>query len=451
MRRAFFLGLGLLELAVAGVLLAIGLLLPDPDAVRQTFNRAERVTASAQKQVALLSDELNTVDGKRVQRLVRDIEPTLPRTLGSLAGGMEAWADALDPELITQLHDGTTRLANFLDQSVAPAAGRSADRLEKATETLRKNALALNQLLTAGPPDLKAAREVYDSLGRFSEGLERVTLLMDADRLKAMREGFKGMEGSLSTGANQVAKLASYTYPVVTFKGLKPIVDEKAFWPQGEEVAAGMRKGARALKAAGKELESQAANLPKLQKALEESRQAVGRTRLALGKALKDQEKLEAVLLEVPRNSARLAAELPAMTTDLVKVLREAERLKEIATALRGRQQNIEKAAKTWPALRSGLKESAGRIRKLRAQLDRLLEGPAAGARLTRLKEQSKGLGELGANLKEVQETLPPLADAAANVTLLLRYLLWLIALLTVLHAVYQLVRGARPRPATAV
>ena len=451
MRRAFFLCLGLLELAVAGVLLAIGLLLPGPTAVRQTFGQAERVTASAQKQVTLLGDELKTVDGRRVQRLVQEIEPTLPRTLSSLAGGMEAWAGALDPELVTQLHDGVTRLANFLDQSVAPAAGRSAERLEKATETLRKNALALKELLKAGPPDLKAAREVYDSLGRFNEGLDRVTLLMDGDRLKAMKEGFKGMEGSLTTGADQVAKLASYTYPMVTFKGLKPMVDEKPFWPQGDQVAEGMRKGAKALKAAGKELETQAANLPKLQKALEESRQAVGRTRTALGKALKDQQKLEAVLLEVPKNSARLAEELPAMTADLVKVLREAEKLKEVATALRGKQQNIEKAAKTWPGLRKGLLESAGRIRELQTRLDRLLESPLTQTRLARLDEQRQGLAELGTNLKDVQESLPEMANAAANVTLLLRCLLWLFASLTVFHACYQLTRGRRPRPALGV
>ena len=64
--------------------------------------------------------------GVRVQRLVREIEPELPRTLGSLASGMEAWAGALDPELVRQLHDGVTRLAAFLDESLAPAAGRSA-------------------------------------------------------------------------------------------------------------------------------------------------------------------------------------------------------------------------------------------------------------------------------------------------------------------------------------
>ena len=37
MRRAVFLCLGLFELAVAGVLLAIGLLLPAPASVRETF------------------------------------------------------------------------------------------------------------------------------------------------------------------------------------------------------------------------------------------------------------------------------------------------------------------------------------------------------------------------------------------------------------------------------
>src|SRR5437899_2244179 len=98
MRRTVFVVLGVFELALAGVLVGIGLLLPGPDAVRAGFARAERVTASSQKQVALLRTELAAMRGPRVQRLIREVEPRLPRTLGSLAGGMEAWAGALDPE-----------------------------------------------------------------------------------------------------------------------------------------------------------------------------------------------------------------------------------------------------------------------------------------------------------------------------------------------------------------
>ena len=381
MRRAVFLCLGLFELAVAGVLLAIGLLLPTPASVRETFGRAGRVTASAHKQVNLLSDELGAVGGLRVQRLAREIEPELPRTLGSLASGMEAWAGALDPELVSQFHDSVTRLASFLDESVAPAAGRSAERLEKTTAALRKDSRSL----------------------------------VNADRVKALREGFKGLETALSSGADQVAKLASYTYPVVKIRGIKAIVDEKPFWPEGERVADGMRKGAKALKAAGTELDSQLVDLPKLQKAYGDSRK-----------------------------------ELLATTTDLVKVLREAERLKDVAKALRSKQQNIEKAAKTWPALRKNLLESAGRVRELQGRLDRLIEDAATRARFARINTQRHGLEELGDSLGEMQGTLPEMANTAANITLLLRGLLALLAFLVAVHACYQLTRGRWPRPVAA-
>ena len=453
MRRTVFLVLGVFELAIAAVLLAIGVLLPGPLGVRASFARAERLTGNGQKQLTMLSSELAELRSPRVRQLALKVEPRLKRTLGSLAEGMDTWARALDPQLVQQLSDGVAQLASFLDQSVAPVAGRSAARLEKTSAALQEDALVLGQLLKAAPPDLKAAREVYESLGRFNEGLERVSVLMDADRLKAMRDGFKGMEGSLATGADQVARLASYNYPVVKFNGLKPKVDEKPFWPQGDRVADGMRKGAKALQAAGKELDVQAANLPKLQQSLEESRRSVLRTRAALGKALKDQDKLEAVLRRVPQTTARLADDLPALTADLAKVLREAERLKEVAAALRSKQQNVEAAAKTWPALRTRLLVSAERLRELEQTLDPALTDPTSlGTRLDRLEQKhQQGLADLGHSLGEVRDVLPEMADTTATIVLLVRCLLWLSASLAAFHGLAQFLKlRHRPRPAAA-
>ena len=128
-------------------------------------------------------------------------------------------------------------------------------------------------------------------------------------------------------------------------------------------------------------------------------------------------------------------------------MLREAERLKDVARALRGKQQNIEKAAKTWPALRKNLLESAGRVRALQVRLDKLLEDPATQARFARIDSQRRGLEELGDSLGEMQETLPEMANTAANITLLLRGLLALLAFLVAVHACYQLTRGRWPRP----
>src|SRR5438270_9525466 len=145
MRRAVFLALGVLELAVAGILLAVGLLLPASADVRQNFDRAERATASARRQVVSVREQVQTVRDPRVQRFLRDLEPHLPglkrrlqgdlnfatvgeaaQSLGSLADAMEGWAQSLDPALVRNLSDGAARLASFLDDGVAAGAARSA-------------------------------------------------------------------------------------------------------------------------------------------------------------------------------------------------------------------------------------------------------------------------------------------------------------------------------------
>src|SRR5436190_9682722 len=132
MRRAVFLGLGLLELAAAVLLVAISLKLPGRSDVETGVTR--------------LRDNQDQV-------------------LGSAADGMEAWAKALDPAMIRQLKQGTTQLAGFLQEQVAPAAASASGRLEKAVETFQKDAALLSQVLKDAPPDLKGAREMYESLG----------------------------------------------------------------------------------------------------------------------------------------------------------------------------------------------------------------------------------------------------------------------------------------------
>src|SRR5205823_9689216 len=129
------------------------------------------------------------------------------------------------------------------------------------SEAFQKDATALSRLLNEAPPDLKAAKEIHDSLGRFGEGLDKMSFLIAEERLKTMREGFKGMEESLNTGAEQVGKLADVKYPSVKFNGIlePPTVEQKSFWPEGERIADGMRKGARAMREANKEFETQAA------------------------------------------------------------------------------------------------------------------------------------------------------------------------------------------------
>jgi uncharacterized phage infection (PIP) family protein YhgE len=416
MRRTIFFGLGLLELTAAILLVVIGLKLPGGAEVREGFGRVEGLTGEAGKQVALLRDSQDQV-------------------LGNVAQGMEAWANALDPAMIRQLRQGTAELAAFLQEDVAPAASRSAGRLEKAIGTFQKDAILLSQILKDTPPDLKAAKEIHDSLGKFGEGIDKVSLMISEERLKTMREGFKGMEKSLDTGAEQIERLAGFTYPVVKFNGLKPEIDEKSFWPDGEDIAKGMRKGAKAIREAGKELDTQAANLPHIQKSLDESRKTVSKVRDMLGDAVKNQDKLEKVLASLPRNTAQLADDLPLLAKDLSRVLRETERLKDISSGLKQAETLLASAEKSWPEARQGLLDSAAQLRAMKKNDQ---------------GQQAQGLDALGSNLKEIHDAIPSASQSVVEVLTLIRWLLWVVAAAVTLHGAYLLlsVRASKPQAA---
>jgi hypothetical protein len=165
-------------------------------------------------------------------------------------------SDTLDPKGMEQFGQGL-KVGGGLSRE--PGRPRRESRPPTtSTETsadLRADAKRLSALLRSAPPDLKAARDIHDSLVKFDEGLERMSQLLKVERIATMREGFKGLEESLSTGAAQVERLSGYSYPVVTFNGLKPSVEQRAFWPEGDKIAEGMRKAAKGATAASEEME----------------------------------------------------------------------------------------------------------------------------------------------------------------------------------------------------
>jgi hypothetical protein len=142
--------------------------------------------------------------------------------LGEVARGLGGLKETLDPAAIGKLSIGLGETATFLDARVAPVAEKAAEHLDQSTAALREDAKRLTSLLREAPPDLKAVREVHDSLARFRQGLEKMNSVLKLQRLETMREGFRGLEDSLTSGSEQVDRLASYTYPAVTFNGLIP-------------------------------------------------------------------------------------------------------------------------------------------------------------------------------------------------------------------------------------
>jgi TolA-binding protein len=485
MRRIVFLFLGALELLSAAVLVHFAWLVPGRHEVEETSARAERITGSTGAQVQHLRDQFRLLrerrpqmqslalrlqaemrvinDQLKTQRIDYDTVKTLSDSLGEAAGGLDGFAEVLDPKSIEQFGQGMKAAADYLEKQVGPTANKAADDLDKTAATLNGDAKRLSSWLRTAPPDLKAAREIYDSLGKFDEGLERMHQLLKVERLDTMREGFKGLEQSLNTGAEQVERLAGYTYPVVTFNRLRPNIEQRPFWPEGDKIAEGMRQAAKGAAAATEELHQLAKDLPTLRQSLEESRKAAGTTREAMAAALKQQDKVEALLKSVPEQAARMSEQLPELVAALSKILRDASRLKEVGKLLRQTHKALDTALQRWPELRKNLGRSAVLLRTTQSQLQHVLKHrdeyetslqhalmlsrtiSAALPLLTEqlemeLDDQEQALADLDDSIKDVRESLPSYAHGASNILQTTRLLLLLMAAIFGLHGGYLIV-----------
>jgi uncharacterized phage infection (PIP) family protein YhgE len=491
MRRCVFTSMGLLEASVAVVLLCFAWYLPGPADVHDKVARVEKVSKQSSGQVKQLRSQVRIIRerqpvvtdlARRLEQQTKDITgnlkhqqvdyktvQTVSDSLGDVAKGLDSLSQTLDPKGVQQMGNGLGATADFLERDFGPGADKAATHLEKSTEALRGDAERLAKLLRQAPLDLKAAREMNKSLTAFSENLERMSNSLKADNLDTMREGFVGLETSLSAGADQVERLTTVTYPVVTFIGLKPHVESRAFWPDGERIADGMRKAAKGAKAAKLEMERMREDLPRLKASLEESRKIVELTRESLTGALKQQEQVEPLLKDVPEHAARLAETLPQLGGDLAKILRDTSRLKEIAGLLRETQKSLDFAVAQWPEMRKNLGRSAELLRAMQHQVKRALDHrtdyeasleqtlilvrtfagvlPLLTEELeSELLEQERSLANLGTSIDEVSAALPACEETASRILTMSRWLMVLVASIFGLHGGY-LCLGSRLGP----
>jgi hypothetical protein len=489
MRRTVFLIMGLIEVIVAAVLVYLSFQVPGTADVDRSFASAAKVTDRAGRQVRLLRQQ---VQGLRRMELVElshrlqtqtrsittmlrgqsidfDTVETMRDALGDVARGLTSFADTLDPARMGQLSSGLAQTAAFLDEKVVPAAKQAAHHLDQSAGNLREDARQLAALLKEAPPDLKAVREVYNSLGRFREGLDRMTSTLKLQHIDTMRDGFRGLESSLKTGSEQVEHLAGYTYPVVSFTGLRPEINQKSFWPEGSKIAEGMRKAAAGVTAAGKEMDAMAADLPTIRASVTESGLMVDKVREALGQALKHQDKIEPLLKEAPTHAARLTEELPKVGTDLARMLRDTDRLKDVAGALRQAQKGLDLAVARWPELQTTLGHMATALKLTHDQLDHAVRRrheyeaamnqtvqvadtfaallPLITDQLdSRLDEEDHTLRELGQSLDEVGMALPSYAHTTSRLLQTGRLLAWLVAAIVGLHGAYLMLSARMGR-----
>jgi hypothetical protein len=479
-RRIVFLSLGILEFLIAAVLFGFGWCLPSRVEVAQGFRSMERATRRTGDQVDFIREQVHDLRrpelkdlAARLQDQTRIVARTLQKqkidyrsvetvgdALGHVADGIDNLADTLDPGNIARLGDGLGQTASYLEDRVVPASQKAADDLDASLAAMSKDGRQLAVLLRAAAPDLKAAQEIHDGLARFCDGLARMNGAMKMDHLTAMKEGFQGLESSLTTGAEQVEELSSYSYPVVTFNGLRPDIEQRKFWPKGDDIAQGMRKAAVGVKGASKELDRLAAELPKLRETLDESRKVAEQTRAAMAAALKQRDQVEPLLKQVPEQAAVLAEQLPRLGADLANVLRETKQLKEVAASLRQAEAGVNNAMDRWPQLRAMLTRSARLLKATQTQLDQALGNrqeyesamrqtillaktfavllPEFTSQIDRqLAEHEHALRDLSASINEVGAAVPVYEQTAIQLVQTGRILLWLLAPIFALHGFY--------------
>jgi chromosome segregation ATPase len=490
MRRFLFLTLGILELLVAGVLAVFAWDLPGPATVTDSVNRVETVTRHAANEIHNLRDQARRLRERRpqIERVSRQLEVQMRLAgellrgqqintatvggvrdaLGDVADGLDGFSSALDPNGLGQIGNGLKSTADYLEDSVAPAAEKAADQLEKSTVALKADADRLKTLLEQTPPDLKAARAVVDGMARFEEGLQLMSKLAGSDNFETIGDGLKGLEQSLDSSAGQVERFSDASVPQVKLTGGRVKLTQKDLWPEGKTIAEGMRRGARGAGAAGKELETVRKELPHLRESLEQSRKVVSATRQGLSAALEQQDKLDAVLKSIPSHANRLAEELPQMGKDLAAILRDTSKLKDVARVLREAQKGIDVAVTRWPDLRKNLGQTATLLRSTQTQLDTALRNraqyesalrqtveltdsvadlfPLLTAQLgDELERQEQSLTELGASIDRFSDTLPAAGQTASRLAFLARVTLALMGLIVTLHGIHVVTGRGRP------
>jgi hypothetical protein len=482
MHRLLLLVLGLVELGVALTLVHLGRELPARSELEQSFQTAGEVTGRAEDQIRQVRDQVRLLRqpqfqdlALQLQRQLRVLTRTLREkkvdfdTLAALRDGLDGVAEGLDgaattfePDGLNKLGNGLGQTADFLDQKLIPTAEAAAANLDKSTTVLADSARKTAQLLRELPLDFKALRAMHDGLGRFGDGLDRMSAAVQLKRLQKMREGLQGLNSALTVGADQVERLSRYSYPVVRFEGLKPLVQQRAFWPDGDRAAEGLRKAARGVLAADQELADVMKQIPELKSSLEASRKVVTAARSALALAMKQQPLIEPLLKDLPVQAAQMAESLPRVGQDLARMLRETRRLKEVSTALRQVQAGLDKTARNWPELRKTVQVSAKLLRATSRQLDQALQqreeyekaidqtatlGETFATMLPlfsqqmvqRLEDQEHSLDNLSRSLGEVRGVLPEYGQSAGRIADTARWLVWLVAAAVALHGAHIL------------
>ncbi len=484
MRRLVLLSVGLLELCVAFVLLAIVQHLPSSAEVRGGMERAGKVGIQASNQLHKLQDQLQAFRGRQpeLNRMTTQLEKHLQEvgkhlsnpdvefeslmvvrdTLADAALGMEGLATALDPKLVGQLSTTLGATATYIEDKIVPTATSAADQLEASSTTLKEDAERVSALLRTVAADPESYRQGLNRLNQLDHGVGWVMERSTLERLNQSKDHLGTLQQRLLGAAREVERLAGQTYPVVSFQGLVPTVVYRPLWPEGKTLAEGLFQAGDMIKSVQQSLGWLAERTESYQVFLTELRSGVRQASRLLQETLHRQEEMSPLFRDLPEHAARFAEDLPRIGRELVRVLRDAGRLKEVAEVLRQTKAGIDHALEGWPDIQKRLRQQAQVLRACRERVNRALENkPEYDSALKQaslllettatslpvfteqvehdLAEQVESLSGLEKSITEVTATLPDTAHAANRLIQLTRLLLALLSGIFALHAGFLL------------
>jgi chromosome segregation ATPase len=484
MRRVAFLVVGVLELCVAGVLLALVRYLPSSADVRGSMDRAERIGKQAGSQIHKLRDQLQTFRQRQpeLNRMTAQLQVHLQKVgkqlsdpqvdfkaleavrdaLSDAAMGIEGIGQALDPRAVAQLGTALGATATYLEDKVIPAASKTADHLELSTHTLKMDADRLSQVLRTVASDPEAYQQGINRLAQMDRGIVWLMERSTPERLNEWKDHLGSLQSQLTSASRQVEELAGQTYPTLTFRELVPVMVYHPLWPEGKDLAHSLVQASDMVGLCQRYLAWLAERTESYQAFLKEMRTGIGQASHFLETALGQYAEMGPLFRDLPAHAARFAEELPRIGKELVRVLRDATRLKDVAVVLRQAKKSLDSVLASWPDMKKQLGQSVVMLRTVRNQLNYTLDHrdeyeealqqasllletlstslPVFTKQLEQdLAEQVESLAGLGKSIGDVTATLPGTARSANRIVQLTRLLLALLAGIFALHAGYLL------------
>lgn len=153
MRRVTFLIMGILECAVAVVLVSLGLQLPNKDEVAAGFQSADRVTQHAGNQAQILRRQVQELRRPELQQLAERLQSQALIVTDTVE------SEQVDFETVQTMRDALAEIGNSLDSLVRTLAAKDKEKnasppssdlqatLQRSADVLKTSSNHLNQVL----------------------------------------------------------------------------------------------------------------------------------------------------------------------------------------------------------------------------------------------------------------------------------------------------------------